>query len=63
MTMNQSELPVHVILGISDYTKIKTQERPRVGLPWQPIVELTKFGCVIVSPGQEKYGIFQNILT
>ena len=29
----KSELPVYVILGISDYTKTKTQERPRVGLP------------------------------
>ena len=48
-----SELPVHVILGISDYTKIKTQERPRVGLPEEPIAELTKFGWIIVSPGQE----------
>ena len=45
----KSELPVHVILDISDYTKIKTQDRLRVGLPGEPIVELTKFGLVIVS--------------
>ena len=45
------ELPVHVILGTNDYTKI-TQERPRVSLPWEPIAELTKFGWVIISPGQ-----------
>ena len=44
---------VVVILGISDYAKIKTQERPRVGVPEEPIAELTKFGWVIVSPGQE----------
>ena len=37
----KSELPVHVILGISDYTKTTTQERPRVGLPVEPIAELT----------------------
>ena len=49
----KGELPLHVILGISDYTKIKTQERPRVGLPGKPIAELTKVGWVIVSPGQE----------
>ena len=49
----KSELPVHVILGINDYTKIKTQERPRVGLPGEPIAELTKFGWVIASPGEE----------
>ena len=40
----ESELPVHVILGISDFTKIKTQERPRVGLPGEQIAELTKPG-------------------
>ena len=35
----KSELPVHVILGISDYTKIKTQERRRIDLPGEPIAE------------------------
>ena len=38
------ELPVHVILWLNDYSRIKTQERPRVGLPGQPIAELTKLG-------------------
>ena len=52
---------IHVIPGISDYTKIKTQERPRVTLPGKPIAELTKFGWVIVSSGQES-GI-TNILS
>ena len=33
-------LPVHVILGVNDYTKIKTQERPRVGLEGEPVAEL-----------------------
>ena len=49
----KSELPVHVILGISDYTKIKTQERPRVVLPGKPVAKMTKFEWVIVCPGQE----------
>ena len=48
----KSELPVHAILGISDYTKIKTQKRPRLGRTKEPVAELTKFGWVIVSPGQ-----------
>ena len=48
-----SELPVSVILGISDYTKIETQKWPRVGFPREPIAELTKFVLVIVSPGRE----------
>ena len=49
----KTELPVHVILGICDYTKIKTQERTRLGLPREPIAESIKFGWVIASPGQE----------
>ena len=36
------ELPVHVILGVNDYTRIKTKERPRVGLPGELIAELKK---------------------
>ena len=36
------ELPVHVILGENDYTRMKTKERPRLGLPGEPIAELTK---------------------
>ena len=47
------ELPVHVILGVNDYTRIKTQEKPRVGLPGEPLAELTKLGWVILSPGKE----------
>ena len=30
-TDTKKELPVHVILGVGDYTKIKTQEKARVG--------------------------------
>ena len=47
------EVPVHVILEVNVYTRIKTQQRPRVGLPGEPIAELTKFGWVIISPGKE----------
>ena len=47
------QLPIHVILGISDYTKLKTQEWFIVTVPEEPIAELTNFGWVIVSPGQE----------
>ena len=46
-------MPVHAVLGISGYTKIKTQERHRVGLPGERIAKLTKFVWVIISPGQE----------
>lgn len=46
-------LPVHVILGASDYAAIKTSERPRVGLPGEPVAEKTKLGWTIMSPGTE----------
>ena len=51
--VKKKELPVHVILGVSDYAKIKMQERPTIGQPGDPIAELTRFGWFIVSPGHE----------
>ena len=53
VTDTKKELLVHVILGAGDYTKIKTQERARVGQPGEPIAELTKLGWAVISPGQE----------
>ena len=49
----KSELPVHIILDISGYTKSETQEQPRVCLLRQSIAELNMFGWVNVSPGQK----------
>ena len=37
----KQELPVHVILGASEYAKLKTSSVPRVGKPGEPIAELT----------------------
>ena len=53
-TDNKKELLVHIIIGAGDYTKNKTQERARIGLPGQPIEELTKLGLVVISLSQEK---------
>ena len=47
------ELPIHVILGASNYAKIKMRKCPRVGKISEPIAEQTKMGCVIMSPGRE----------
>ena len=47
------ELPVHIILGVSDYAKIRTETRPKIGSPGEPVAELTKFGWTIMSPGKE----------
>ena len=51
-------LPVHIILGVNDYTKIEMQERPRIGLEGEPVAELTKLGWVVVSPGNNSEVIF-----
>ena len=48
----KKELPVHSIAGAGEYTKIKAQEKARIGLPVHPVAELTKLGWII-SPDQE----------
>lgn len=40
----KQELPIHVILGASEYAKLKTNTVPRVGQPGDPVAELTSFG-------------------
>ena len=47
------ELPVHVILGVKNYTRIKTQQRSTVELLGDPVAELAKLGWVISLPGKE----------
>ena len=46
-------LPVHLILGVCDYTKIKTETAPLIGAANEPIAEKTRFGWTIISPGKE----------
>ena len=38
------ELPIHIILGASDYVKIKMQKCPRVAKINEPTAEQTKMG-------------------
>ena len=47
------QLPIHVVLGVSEYARIKTETKPRVGGDREPIGELTKMGWFIMSPGKE----------
>ena len=49
----KAELPIHLILGTSEYTRIKVQEMPKVGQPGETIAELTRLGWVLMSPGEE----------
>ena len=46
-------LPIHVILGASDFNKIKTKEAQRIEKIGDPIADLTKLGWIIISPGKE----------
>ena len=47
----KKELPAHVILGASDYLRIKTMTKPRIGQPGEPVAEKTQLGWTIISPG------------
>ena len=49
----KSNLPIHVILGASDYSKIKTATKPKIGQPLEPIAELTTLGWTMMSAGCE----------
>ena len=46
-------LPVHDILRVSDYARIKTRESQRTGAMGEPVAEYTCFGWTIISPGTE----------
>ena len=35
----KAELPIHLILGAGDYSRIKTTTKPKLGQPGQPIAE------------------------
>ena len=50
---SKPHLPVHLILGASEYAAVKPTERPRIGLPGEPVAEKPKLGCTIMSPGRE----------
>ena len=53
MMKNRNFHAVHLILGASEYARIKTETKPKVGQPSEPVAELTKFGWTILSPGKE----------
>ena len=52
-TDTKSELPVHLVLGASEYSRIKTSVPPKIGSIGEPVAEYTQFGWTINSPGTE----------
>ena len=51
----KSELPIHMILGASEYSRIKTDTRLRIGKTGEPIAELTTLGWTMMSAGKEAH--------
>ena len=49
----KDKLPIHVVLGASDYARIKTKCAQTVGTPGDPVAEKTTFGWTIMSPGAD----------
>ena len=58
----KERLPVHIILGASEYAKLKKDTAPRIGKPGEPVVELTRFGWTIMSPGKESVNLTNMLL-
>ena len=52
-THTKPHLPVHLVLGAGEYTRIKTAAKPLVGREGEPIAEKTKLRWFIMSPGIE----------
>ena len=50
---DKTNLPVHLIMGMSECTRISTAEAPRISGEWDPVATHTKLGWTITSPGQE----------
>jgi len=46
-------LPIHLILGTSEYSRIKTETKPRIGKPFEPIAEPTALGWAMMSSSKE----------
>ena len=49
---DKTDLPVHLILDVSECTRISTAEPLHIGGEWDPVATLTKLGWTITSPGQ-----------
>ncbi len=49
----KNELPIHVVLGASDYSRVKTETTPKIGQPLEPIAERTTLGWTVMSAGSE----------
>ena len=60
-TDNRDGLPVHVILGASEHTKMKTASNQKVGRIGEPVAEKTRFGWTIMTSGAEDVDVGTKI--
>ena len=51
----KAELPVHIVLRARDLLKLKTTMPASIGKTGESVAELTKFGWMIMPPGQEDH--------
>ena len=51
---NKEFLPVHVILGASEYANIKRKRGIKVGQKREPVTEYTTRGWVIIAEGKKR---------
>lgn len=49
----KSELPIHLILGASEYSRIKIETKPRIRKPSAPIAELTTLEWAMMTSDKE----------
>ena len=47
-------MPVHILLGASEYASIKAKKDIKVGQKRKPVVEYTTFGWVIIAGGKKR---------
>ncbi|KAK3723360.1 hypothetical protein QZH41_012354, partial [Actinostola sp. cb2023] len=52
-TATKPRLPIHVILGVNEYTKIRMSGCQRAGEMGEPVAEQTRFGWTIMTTGAE----------
>ena len=52
-TATKDQLPIHVILGANEYTKIKVAGYQKAGNVGEPVAEKTRFGWTIMTTGAE----------
>jgi hypothetical protein len=51
-----AQIPIHLVVGASNYAKMKTAISQKVGCPGEPVAEKTLLGLTVMSPGKEGNG-------